>query len=145
MVSTLDLANVDVDGIPAIDLRQHSHADRCIPPADRFRPVFRYVTKNGCFAPQVAVSADQAVLSSGNTRHAVKESRSAFDDSYALAGCHGSGRAGLEETRSGRWRWRFWVGLAVHIICFAADSRHQAAPRTPSKEPSALKPGDGFR
>jgi hypothetical protein len=50
MVSTLDLANVDVDGIPAIDLRQHSHADRCIPPADRFRPVFRYVTKNGCFA-----------------------------------------------------------------------------------------------
>jgi hypothetical protein len=52
IVSTLDLANVDVDGIPAIHLRQHSHADRFIPPADRFRAAARYVTTNGRFAPE---------------------------------------------------------------------------------------------
>jgi hypothetical protein len=51
MVPTLDLANVDVDGIPASDLRHNSHADRFIPPADRFRPAVCYVTTNGRFAP----------------------------------------------------------------------------------------------
>ena len=54
MVSALDLANVDVDGIPAIDLRHNSHADRFIPPADRFRPAVCYVTTNGRFAPEAA-------------------------------------------------------------------------------------------
>ena len=71
-------------------------------------------------------SADQAVLSPGNTRHTLKESRSAFDDSYALAGCHGSGRAGLEDTKPP-------MALAVlgRLSCthhlLAANSRHRAA------------------
>jgi hypothetical protein len=50
IVSTLYLANIDVDGKPAINLRHHSHADRFIPPADRFAPAIHDGTTSGGFA-----------------------------------------------------------------------------------------------
>jgi hypothetical protein len=70
MVSTLDLANVNVDGIPAIDLRDHNHSDRCTPPADRFRPAVRYVTTNGRVAPKTDLPQMWLLTYSGRRRTA---------------------------------------------------------------------------
>jgi hypothetical protein len=76
------------------------------------------------------VAGPGIVLSPGNTRHTLKESRSAFDDCYAhaLARCRGSGAGRVWKNYTKRPMALAVLGrLSCTHHLLAADSRHQAA------------------